>query len=180
MTPERGTYEQIDGQAGLRFVRDLDHPIERVWDAVTTPEGLAAWFPCRIEGDLLSVGAALRFVFEDDHPEVEGTAGGTVLQVEPPTTLRFSWEAEEIRLLLEPHGRTGCRLTFIDRMPDDYTPGAARTAAGWHVCLDELTEHLHTGAGTAPGPEPTPQWRALYEAYVADGVPHGAPVPGAD
>lgn len=178
MTEIRGRYERIDGRAGLRFVRELRHPVDRVWEAVTRPEGLAAWFPCRIDGDLLTVGAPLTFVFPDDNPEAETTSSGAVLEADPPRRLWFRWGDEELRIELEPLGPEGCRLTFVDLMPDGYLPGAARAAAGWHVCLDQLDVRVETGEGIAPSHEPTPRWRTLYARYVDDGVPHGAPIPG--
>jgi hypothetical protein len=101
-----------------------------------------------------------------------------VLVVVPPVRLWFTWCDEEIRIDLESLGADACRLVFTDLIPDTYTAGAARTAAGWHLCLDALTEHLTSGAVAPPGPEPTPRFRELYDGYVADGVPHGAPIPG--
>jgi hypothetical protein len=46
------------------------------------------------------------------------------------------------------------------------------------VCLDRLAQRLASGAGDAPGPEPTGEWAEHYEAYQRRGVPAGAPVPG--
>ena len=50
---------------------------------------------------------------------------------------------------------------------------AARTAAGWHLCLDALAG----AAGAAPD-GPSPEWRERYAEYIARGFPAGAPVPG--
>src|SRR6202044_3738122 len=44
----------------LRFRRQLPHPPERVWRAITEPEHLQAWFPQRIVGRW-QVGGMLRF-----------------------------------------------------------------------------------------------------------------------
>ena len=49
----------------LRFERHLARPIEDVWRAVTEPEGLAAWFPTRIEIGEWKVGATLTHHFDD-------------------------------------------------------------------------------------------------------------------
>ena len=172
-----GTYERIEGRTALRFTRRLRHPAEHVWAAVTQPEGLARWFPCRVEGDL-RVGGRLRFVFAEDNPEVSEVSEGEVLVFDPPRSFWFTWDAEELRIDLEPTSDGGCVLTFSDLMPDDFESGAARNAAGWHVCLDTLEEHLEGEPVTAPTHEPTDRWRALYDEYVARGMPHGAPVPG--
>jgi uncharacterized protein YndB with AHSA1/START domain len=43
-----GTYVELDGRPAVRFVRTYPQPIERVWQAITTPEGLARWFPSKV------------------------------------------------------------------------------------------------------------------------------------
>ena len=146
-----GTYERIEGRTALRFTRRLRHPAEHVWAAVTQPEGLARWFPCRVEGDL-RVGGRLRFVFAEDNPEVSEVSEGEVLVFDPPRSFWFTWDAEELRIDLEPTSDGGCVLTFSDLMPDDFESGAARNAAGWHVCLDTLEEHLRGRAGDRADP----------------------------
>ena len=70
----------------------------------------------------------------------------------------------------------GCLLRFTCIFDD---PGrAARDAAGWHVCLDRLEEHLAGSPTDAPGSAPTADWRELYEEYQRRELPAGAPVPG--
>ncbi len=68
-----GKLFERDGRWELRFERSLDHPVDRVWTAITEPEGLAAWFPFDIEGER-AAGAALRFVFrEGEGDDFEGS-----------------------------------------------------------------------------------------------------------
>jgi len=171
-----GSYDRIEGRLALRYERALPHPIEAVWEAVTQPAGLAGWFPCRIEGDLRA-GGQLRFVFPADNTDAGAPSHGEVLVFDPPRRFWFTWEAEEMRIELENGEDGGCVLTFIDLMPDDYAPGAARTAAGWHVCLDTLESLLDGHAVSAPTHEPTDRFRELYDGYIARGVPHAAPIP---
>jgi uncharacterized protein YndB with AHSA1/START domain len=177
-TTRRGDWTRIDGRAAIRFERELAHSPERVWHAIVDPAELTAWFPCRIDGDLTTVGAELRFIFDDDAATDEITTG-RVLEVEDASRLRFSWADEELRIELEPVGDDGSRtrLVFSDLMPPDHEPAAARTAAGWHSCLADLDDFLARGTRNARGHEPDAAWRGLYDAYVADGVPHGAPLP---
>ena len=52
-----------------------------------------------------------------------------------------------------------------------------RDAAGWHVCLDRLEQHLGGAATQAPTSDETPDWRALYEEYQRRGLPAGAEIP---
>ena len=127
------------GQAGtgwrLRFTRELAHPAERVWRAVTEPGHLAAWFPMRIHGDWVAGGP---LTFTD--PEGRGLEfTGKVLAYQPPSMLEFSWGPDVLRLEIEPRG-AGCTLTLLDTF--DELGKAARDAAGWHVCLDLLAAHL--------------------------------------
>jgi uncharacterized protein YndB with AHSA1/START domain len=176
MAHTRGRYGIIAGEPALIFVRELAHPIEEVWSAVTDPGRVVAWLPCPIDGDLTTVGSPLLFVFPED-AGVDHPSTGEVLVSDRPTRLAFSWEDEEIRIDLQDAGDEASRLGFTNLMPTDSTPAAARTAAGWHVCLDALEEHLNTGTRTPPSNSPTQRFRELYEGYLADGVPGGAAIP---
>jgi hypothetical protein len=67
-------------------------------------------------------------------------------------------------------------LTFTHVLSDG--PDAiARTAAGWHVCLDAFARRLGNPAAAAVTPGRTPEWEARYDAYVERGYPSGAPIP---
>ncbi len=55
-----GDLEQAGDQWKLRFTRELPHPAEKVWRAVTGHGHLEAWFPQRIIGEW-AVGAPLTF-----------------------------------------------------------------------------------------------------------------------
>ena len=166
-----GTYTQLDGSPAVRFERDLRHPPEAVWRLVTEPDELAHWFPCAVEVDL-RVGGAMRFVFS---PEFE--LDGEVVACEPPTRFAFRWGRDLLAFTLEERG-AGTRLVLEHVLHEEGAPGAAKTAAGWHLCLDALAARLD-GTHAGPAPEgPSPAWRARYDEYVAAGVPAGAAVPG--
>jgi len=165
-----GTYVTLGGKPAVRFERRLDHAIEEVWEAVTDPARLAHWFPARVEVDLRE-GGAMAFAFPGGEEEMTGR----VTELEPPRLFAFLWGEDELRFELEAHG-SGCRL----RLTHQLTRGdeAARSAAGWHLCLDRLEQLVATGDAQAPGTEPTDEWRAHYEHYLAAGMPSGAEVPG--
>jgi uncharacterized protein YndB with AHSA1/START domain len=167
-----GTFATIDDRPALHFERRLRHPVERVWRAITDTRDLAQWFPDTIEPDWRT-GGEVRF---QDH-QLEG-ATGTVLVCEPPRRLAYTWYTNELRFELEPDGEAGTRLRLTALLSERVA--AARDAAGWHVCLDRLEQALDTGDATAPGPDATPEWSALFDEYVAAGVPEGAPIPGRD
>jgi uncharacterized protein YndB with AHSA1/START domain len=169
--PVDGRLEQADGQWQVRFTRAYAHPRDRVWRAVTEAEHLAAWFPQRITGEW-APGAEL--VFAD--PQGRGPDfTGEVLRCEPPELLEFRWGTDVLRFELAETGG-GCTLTLLDILTERGT--AARTAAGWHECLDRLACEL---AG-----QPVPfaageRWAEVHPGYVAAFGPEASaigPPPG--
>ena len=140
-----GTLEQTEGAWRLRFERRLDHPPEKVWRAITEPEHLAAWFP-------------------------GGRFDGEVLEREEGSLLAFRWGTDVVRLELRPEG-DGTRLVLLDTI--DQLGKAARDAAGWHVCLDQLAAHLDDAAlaGTQ-----SDRWRAVHPGYVGAFGPEAATI----
>jgi uncharacterized protein YndB with AHSA1/START domain len=164
-----GTFQTIDDRPAVHFERRLSHPIDAVWRAVTEPDELAHWFPDRVSGDLTPGG---RIHFEGGGGEMHGE----VTELDAPHVFAFTWgPSDALRIELEEAG-DGClmRLTHLLGSSEQ----AARDAAGWHVCLDRLSAALDGDAVTAPGSEPTGEWRGHYEEYQRRGLPVGAPVPG--
>lgn len=166
-----GSYLEIDGRPALRFVREYDHPADRVFALLTDPDELVHWFPARIAASSWAPGAAVTYSFEADG---DG-GGGEVLVHEPPHRVGYSWDGEQLWFEVETlrDGRT--RLTFTHLM--DERDAASRNATGWDLCLDALDAALAGTPGGAPGGR-TPAWEELYRAYVDAGVPSGAPIPG--
>ena len=171
---QQGVPLEVDGRPAVRFHRRLAHPVERVWRAVTTPDGLSRWFPAavKIDGELRP-GAAMHFEFAPGF-----TRDGVVLAVEHERLLEFTWGDDHIRIDIAgvPANPPLTVLTFMHTL-SDAPDTLARTAAGWHVCLDALV--LVAGGETPASPHtgPTPEWRERYDAYVTRGFPSGAPIP---
>lgn len=144
------------------FVRDLHHPRERVWTALTEPEQLGEWAPFLAHRDLGTVGDALLTMIDGD-TEIELTA--SVLRAEAPALLEYSWGTDLLRWELTATG-DGTRLTLRHTVADPDM--AAMAAAGWHVCLD-VAELLLDGAPIGPirGAEARNfGWDGLHEAYA--------------
>ena len=109
MTEE--TLDTSGPRPAVRLKRHLPDPPSVVWQAITERGQLKSWFPCDVivEGDRWQVGASITFVFP---PEVTDlTLTGTVLAVDEPKLLSYSWGEDEIlRFELSPLG---------DRLPHD-------------------------------------------------------------
>ncbi|MFF3463705.1 SRPBCC family protein [Streptomyces sp. NPDC001984] len=175
MTAElTGTYLTLDdGRPAVRFSRTYDHPVERVWRFVTDPDELAHWFPTRVELELAS-GSTIRFTGD---PVQEDTTG-TVLAVDAPRHLSFSWGGDELRFDLEALDDKRTRFTLTNVLSEGNT--AARNGAGWEVCLAALDAQVAGRPYDGPHAGLTPGWQEYYSAYLEAGVPSGAVVPGLD
>jgi uncharacterized protein YndB with AHSA1/START domain len=152
LTPDEGSLYE------LRFERFLPHPVPVVWRAISEPGQLAHWFPGLLDIDL-TVGGAVRFAepaFEVD-PDIDPTRG-TVIAVEPPHLLAFTWGDEPLRFELVPTV-SGCNLTFSHGVRN--RAGRPRFAAGWHVCLDRLARSLDPDA-------PARSWLDYFAFYESE------------
>ena len=169
---ERGTLIDHDGRPAVRFRREFAHPVERVWDAITSPDDLAAWFPSMVRMDPM-VGGTIEFYGDPNLPEARSS--GTILVFEPPTRLAYSWHASELHFTIDAAGDEGCVLTLTDVL--ESRDAAARNAAGWTVCLSELGKHLAGQTADGPHSDSDESWQKLYDDYVAAGMPSGAWIP---
>jgi uncharacterized protein YndB with AHSA1/START domain len=167
---DRGTYVELDGRPAVRFQRRYNHPVDRLWAAITDPDELTHWFPSKVAMKP-EVGGTIEFTDDPNAP----ARTGTILVYEPPTRLAYSWGENELRFELEPVGEHGCQLTLIDLLPASDI--AARNAAGWTVCLAELDKHVAGQNADGPHSDTAEPWREHYDFYVASGMPSDAPIP---
>jgi uncharacterized protein YndB with AHSA1/START domain len=159
------TLDTAGARPAVRLERYLPDPPAVVWQAITDRAQLKEWFPCDVvvEGGRWEAGAAITFPFP---PEViDVTLTGTVLAVDEPKLLSFTWgEAETLRFELYPEG-DGTRLLLIDQLEASW---AARNAAGWEDCLDRLA-----GLPADPG-----AWHRRFAAYSTTFEPEIGPQEG--
>ena len=132
---------------------ELAHPPARVWAALTTAEGLAAWFGDEASIDLRPGGAA----------QLRCASGYAVdmrvERVDEPTVFGFTWQLQElseddprrtyVEFTLEPAG-PGTRLTVVEtgfaQLPEDiYRKVFDGHTDGWARELGELAGHLDAG-----------------------------------
>jgi uncharacterized protein YndB with AHSA1/START domain len=122
----------------LVFVRELRHPPESVWAALTEPAQLSEWSPFLADRDLGSAGAATLTMVDGDVAE---DMAATVHRAERPTLLEYTWGSDLLRWELVATA-AGTRLTLRHTIGDhDWVP---KVAAGWHICLD-VAEQLLDG-----------------------------------
>lgn len=151
-----------DGRSVLRMERSYDHPVERVWRALTDADEQAGWHPtpARVEP---FVGGGVSYTGQPG-TEDSGLPDGEVTDYDPPRLLGYTWGEDHLLFELQPQDH-GCRLVLTHTFGDRYK--AARDAAGWHLCLEWLLSVLD---GSRQTPQPDADgfpagWRELNEAY---------------
>jgi len=174
-----GTLVDLDGRVAVRFTVDLPATADRVWRAVSDPTDMRTWFPQTVTYRP-HVGSPVELTDDPNRPSTRGE----VLAYDPPRSFAFTWGEDELWFEVSDGEPTGggepaARLVLTDVL--DLRDSAARNAAGWEVCLDELEAHLADDAPAGPHTaEARERWRAYYEQYVDVGMPAGAPIPTAD
>ena len=133
---------------------DVAHPPAKVWQALTTAEGLGTWFGQKATVDL-RVGGTAQLTFEG-----HDTVDLRIERLEPPHVFGYTWAisglpADDprrtyVEFTLEP-AADGTRLTVVEsgfaQVPDDVYPGAyGGNVEGWRSELDELVEYLDARA----------------------------------
>ena len=129
---------------------DIPRPPAAVWAALTTAEGLGAWFGDRATIDLRPGGAA-QVEWKEGH-----TADLRVERVEEPRVFGFTWHVyglpdddprrTYVEFTLEPTA-TGTRLTVVEsgfaQLPEEAHRSAFEgNTRGWASELGELVAHL--------------------------------------
>ncbi|WP_372787050.1 SRPBCC family protein [Phenylobacterium sp.] len=121
--------------------RHYDTGIDDLWDALTRAERIPRWF-LPISGDLKLGGKY----------QLQGNAGGTITECEPPHRLGVTWEFGEqtswVNVRLSAAGEARTELTLehlapIDPHWDTYGPGAV--GVGWDLTLIGMALHLAAG-----------------------------------
>ncbi len=114
----------------LVLVRELRHPPERVWQALTDPTHLSEWAPFDADRSLGAAGSAVKLTWTGTSRVSEAT----VTRAEIPRVLEYldlRWELEKVG--------AGTRLTLWHSIDRRFI---AWGAAGWHICFDVLDRLL--------------------------------------
>jgi len=141
----------------LILVRELRHPPEKVWQALTEPAHLREWAPFEVDGSLGTAGATVNFNWVGAPTPV----ATKVTRAEAPAMLEYG----DIRWQLEASD-AGTRLTLWHAIDHRYV---AWGAAGWHICFDILDRRLSgipTPRIVGPKAMQTAGWQRLTAEYA--------------
>ena len=170
MTTQDGTLERRGDRQVIRFERQLHHPVERVWRALTEPDEIAAWLALA-ELDLREGGVVVLSWQNTDREGNSAVARGTVTALDPPRLLEFDTDIHGVlRWELEPAGDgTLLRFTTDAQLPPDWE---LEVLAGWHIHLDHLEQVLAGGSIDWPNwwRDHMPEWERIRAAYEASGA----------
>lgn len=160
----KGTATANGETVTLRFERLLKHSPERVWEALTTAEGLKDWLMC-VEAKIEPrTGGTFELV--SGPPRYRTT--GKVLRWEPPRVFEHEWKVAPVPEmpngesmvfryeLLPERQHTRLKVT-VSQVSNGTAPGFL---PGLHVFLDRLDAQLD-GA-------PLPDWAQRFEALRAE------------
>jgi uncharacterized protein YndB with AHSA1/START domain len=155
---------QKDGETWtLVLVRQLRHPPEKVWRALTEPAQLRAWAPFDADGNLGLAGTTVKLTTVGTPKPMNSET--SIKRADAPHVLEYSWGDADLRWELEDFGG-GTRLTLWHNIDRRYI---AMGAAGWHICFDVLDNALSgTPLGRIVGPEAMKfeGWRRLNADYA--------------
>ena len=132
---------------------ELGQPPQRVWEALTSAEGLGGWFGKRATVNLRPGGLAH---VEWDGDDACQSATLTIAVVEPPTRFAWTWGIEGlpagdprrtyVEFTLAPSGE-GTRLTVVEsgfaQVPEELLDTAYQgNVEGWRKQLGHLADYL--------------------------------------
>jgi uncharacterized protein YndB with AHSA1/START domain len=166
-TPGPASGAQMRKQEGenwtLILVRELHHPPEKVWQALTDPAHLREWAPFDADGSLGTVGTTVKLTTVGA-PTLLVTET-TVTRADAPKMLEYKWGGNDMRWELETIGG-GTRLTLWTSINRHFI---AMGAAGWHICFDVLDRLLAgqpMGRPVGPDVRKSPGFQRLHAEYA--------------
>ena len=164
-TTDTGTYLKVDDRPAVRFERVYDHPVERVWEAISDPAQMRHWFPSpEVSHDAREGGS----ITLSGDPYAPGAKTSRVLVWDPPHRFSFEWEDDELHFTLTEVDE-GCRLELVNILSKD--GAAARNAAGWEMCLGHL-DRVVAGTWEASSSDGSmAEFLPVLEKYKTRGLP---------
>jgi uncharacterized protein YndB with AHSA1/START domain len=155
-----GTAEFHADHAILRYERRLNHPVERVWAAITEPSEIEAWW------GRANVDLKLRGSMRIEWLNGDVTMPATITELDPPRVLEIEGEPHgTLRFELRPDGDATV-LTFVARseIPAEFR---SKVLAGWHFHLDALEDFVDHGTRVDWPNWPTDRWQAIHDEHYS-------------
>jgi uncharacterized protein YndB with AHSA1/START domain len=162
-------YGVLTAPLSLRIERVLPGPIERVWAYLTQEDLRRQWMAY---GQMEQrEGAEFELVWRnneltnppgarpDGYPD-EHRMKSTILEIDPPRKLRFTWMQGEVTFELRPSGDKVVLTVDHKRISD--RKNLLSVSAGWHAHLDLLAARI---AGKAPAQPHWDHWANLHKEY---------------
>ena len=129
--PASGAQVRKEGEKWtLILVRELRHPPEKVWQALTDPAHLREWAPFEVDGSLDTAGTTVKLTWVGAPTPI----ATTVTRADAPRLLEYNdtrWELEALG--------GGTRLTLWQSIDRRFISWGA---AGWHISFDVLDRLL--------------------------------------
>jgi uncharacterized protein YndB with AHSA1/START domain len=159
-----GTVQELADGYRLRFERHFQHPIEKVWAALTTPTKRAEWFaPGEME---LTLGGRVALAFTDGNTVIDGE----VTALEPPRLLEFTWtdKGDDLGFVRWELSREdgGTHLVLTHTLSETARTFGLPALAGWHTLLENLAVLLD---GQLPSDLPD-RWQEFHDHYAELGT----------
>ncbi|MGF1235669.1 SRPBCC domain-containing protein [Streptomyces sp. 2-6] len=129
---EQGTSQTHGNTHLLHFLVRLPRPMEKVWPALSTPDGLAAWCAAADELEPRLGGAV----------SLRGLGSGRITAWDVDRVAEYTvGEGGRVRFHLERDGADGSVLRFTREFQGD-GEAEGESEAGWRARFERLIEHL--------------------------------------
>jgi uncharacterized protein YndB with AHSA1/START domain len=163
----KGRIEKKKDTYHLVFDRVLDHPIEKVWAAISQASIISTWLSPNVTASTTAID--LRPGGQVQLQLLMASVSGTITQLAEGQLLEITFEDQsKIRWELNKIGAHTSQLTFTSVFTDN-NPAAGdlrEVLVGWHGYIDFLSNILN---GIAIPPFPAAQWHEvaapLYDQY---------------
>ncbi|MCL1697188.1 MULTISPECIES: SRPBCC family protein [unclassified Lysinibacillus] len=146
----------------VKFNRPLSHSVEAVWAVLTENEKLQKWMN-NLEIIDLRKNGKIRFNMNDG---TDASMEITITDYVESEVLEFDWGKDTVRFELSPTS-SGSILVLVESIREltEHTP---KDLAGWHVCLNLLSDLLNGTVHEAFPMEEWQKWFAEYKQLVDD------------
>ena len=150
----------------LRYERRYEHPVEKVWAAITEPARMADWL-AEAEIEPREGGAIKLTWLNTDEDGNTAVMTGRITRFEPPHVLEYEGDVHGRLLweLSEDGAATVVKLTNWTPAPDEFR---SKVAAGWDIHLDHLDTALAGGSIDWPNwyRDHYPAWQEKERRYA--------------